>query len=142
MQLGGVVPVYTALGTTQSFISADSIEEFQVQIMGSKAELGRTVGAHVLMTTRAGTNQFHGSVAGYLRNEALDANDWFAARGGQPRTRFRMQDISGTVGGPVIPIARFSSFRRRASDWITRQYRASLCRQRSRAFPRRQARRG
>ena len=41
-------------------------------------------GAYVMMTMRAGSNDFHGSVAEHARNEALDANDWFAARGGQP----------------------------------------------------------
>jgi hypothetical protein len=101
VQLGGVVPIYTALGTTQSLVSADSIEEFQVQVSGSRADQGRTAGAHVMMTTRSGANDLHGSFAEYARNETLDANDWFANRGGQPRTRFRMTDPGGSLGGPI-----------------------------------------
>jgi len=101
VQLGGVVPVYTTLGTTQSFVSTDSIEELQVQAPGSRAEFGRTMGAHLILTTRSGSNSFHGGIAVYLRNEGLDANDWFANFGGQPRPRFRMDDVSATLGGPI-----------------------------------------
>jgi hypothetical protein len=101
VQLGGVVPVYTTMGTTQSFVSADSIEELLVQTPGSRAEWGRSMGAHVIVTTRSGSNGFHGGLAGYLRNEALDANDWFANRGGQAGPRFRMSDLSATIGGPI-----------------------------------------
>lgn len=102
VQMGGVVPVYTALGTTQSLVSLDSIEEFQVQTSGSLAELGRTLGAHLAIITRSGTNSFHGSLADYTRNEAMDANDWFAGRVGQKRTRFRMHDLDATLGGPIV----------------------------------------
>jgi len=68
------------------------------------------MGAHVMMTTRAGSNEFHGSAAGYLRNQVLDANDWFGNRGGQPRADFRMQDFSGTLGGPVLRNRTFFFF--------------------------------
>src|ERR1035437_6484606 len=59
-------------------------------------------GAHLAITTRSGTNQFHGGLFEYFRNEALDANDWFSNQAGQPRGPFRLVDFGGTFGGPIV----------------------------------------
>jgi hypothetical protein len=101
VQLGGAVPVYTALGSMQSFVSAEAVEEFHIQTSGGRADIGRTIGAHLSFITRTGSNAIHGSVFEYLRNEALDGNDWFANRTGQRRPVFRMNDFGGSLGGPL-----------------------------------------
>src|SRR5260370_13612438 len=54
------------------------------------------------MATRSGTNGFHGSLFEYLRNDALDANDWFANANNKPRAKERQNDFGGTFGGPVL----------------------------------------
>ena len=51
------------------------------------------------VTTRSGSNQFHGSAFDFLRNEATDALNYFA--GGQPKTPFRRNQFGGAVGGPI-----------------------------------------
>ena len=57
----------------------EALEEFSVEIANYKAELGRSGGGYVQMTTKSGTNQFHGSAYEFLRNDALDARNFFAA---------------------------------------------------------------
>jgi hypothetical protein len=100
--LGGAIPAYTALGSMQSLVSLEAVEEFRVQTSSSAADVGRMPGAHLAIITRSGTNQLHGSFFNYFRNEALDANDWFANQGGQPRGPFRLNDFGGTFGGPIV----------------------------------------
>jgi hypothetical protein len=56
----------------------------------------------VILTTRSGTNTFHGKVFDYFRNDAMDANDWFANHAGQPRAAERHNDFGGSVGGPIV----------------------------------------
>jgi len=100
--LGGAIPAYTAMGSMQSLVSLEAIEEFRVQTSSSGADVGRMTGAHLAIITRSGTNQFHGSFFNYFRNEALDGNDWFANQAGLPRGPFRLNDFGGTFGGPIV----------------------------------------
>jgi carboxypeptidase family protein/TonB-dependent receptor-like protein len=101
-QTGGNLPALTAFGTTQSLVSVDGLEEFKVQTSTYSAEYGRQPGGQISIITRSGTNQFQGSLFDYLRNDALDANDWFANRAGLPKPRERQNDFGGTFGGPII----------------------------------------
>lgn len=101
-QVSGNLPGLTALGTTQSLVSIDAMQEFKVQTSTYSAEFGRQPGGHVSIITRSGTNEFHGSLFDYLRNDLLDANDWFANRSGQPKAKERQNDFGGTFGGPVV----------------------------------------
>jgi len=57
----------------------ESLQEFNVSVSNYSAELGRTGGGVVQMTTKSGTNEFHGSAYEYFRNDALDARSFFAA---------------------------------------------------------------
>lgn len=59
-------------------------------------------GGQIQILTRSGGNEFHGNVFEYFRNEALDANDWFANRAGLKRAPLRQHDFGGTFSGPVI----------------------------------------
>jgi len=98
----GDVPGLTAFGTTQSLVSVDALEEFKVQTSSYAAEYGRQPGGQISIVTRSGGNQFHGSLFEYLRNDKVDANDWFANRAGQPKPPERQNDFGGTFSGPVL----------------------------------------
>jgi hypothetical protein len=101
-QTGGNNPGLTAFGTTQSLVSVDALQEFKVQTSSYSAEYGRQPGGQISIVTRSGTNEFHGSIFDYLRNDKLDANDWFANANRQPRPRERQNDFGGTFSGPII----------------------------------------
>jgi hypothetical protein len=98
----GSTPGETVLGTTQSLISVDALQEFRIQTSTYSAEFGRTPGAQISLTSRSGTNDFHGSAFDYVRNEAFDANNWFNNANGFGKTPERQNDFGGTFGGPVI----------------------------------------
>ena len=80
----------------------DTIQEFRVQTTLFDATSGRNAGADVDVITKGGTNEIHGSVFEFFRNEALNANEWFAKRQGQPRQVLRQNQYGFTLGGPVI----------------------------------------
>lgn len=101
-QTAGNNPGLTAFGTTQSLASVDALQEFKVQTCSYSAEYGRQPGGQISIITRSGTNEFHGSVFDYLRNDKLDANDWFANANRQPRPPERQNDFGGTFSGPVV----------------------------------------
>src|SRR5207247_7857847 len=101
-QLAGTVPGLTALGTTGSMVSIDTLEEFKIQTSSYSAEYGRQPGGQVQLVTRSGTNNFHGTAFEYLRNEAFDANDWFANSAGQKRPPLRQNQFGGTFSGPAM----------------------------------------
>lgn len=97
----GAIAATTALGTTQSILSVDSLQEFRVSGSTYSAEYGRSPGGQFAFSTRSGTNLLHGSVFDYLRNDAVDANDWFNNHYGESRTALRQNDFGGTLGGPI-----------------------------------------
>jgi hypothetical protein len=101
-QTAGDLPGLTTFGTTQSLVSVDALEEFKIQTSGSTAEYGRQPGGQISIVTRSGSNEFHGSLFDYLRNDLFDANDWFGNRNGQQRPPERQNDFGGTFGGPVL----------------------------------------
>ncbi len=98
---GGTLGGSTALGTTQTLISVDALQEFRVQSSTYSAEFGRSPGGQFSLGTRSGTNFIHGSAFDYLRNNFFDANDWFNSHYGKPTPALRQNDFGGTVGGPV-----------------------------------------
>jgi hypothetical protein len=79
----------------------DTIQEFKVQTSLYDAQYGRGGGANVNVETRSGTTEFHGNVYYFGRNEALDANNFFANAIGVPRGEFRRSQPGGTFGGPL-----------------------------------------
>ena len=99
---GGATPATTVLGTTQSMVSVDALQEFRASTSTYSAEYGRTPGGQFGFTTRSGANAWHGSLYDYFRNEAFDANNWFLDQAGQPKEKERQNDFGGTLGGPII----------------------------------------
>ena len=98
---GGATQAFSALGGTSSLVSVEDLEEFRVETSSFAPEFGRSPGGQVILTTRSGTNDFHGGVYEYFRNDVLDANDWFATQAGQPRAAERHNDFGGFLGGPI-----------------------------------------
>jgi hypothetical protein len=98
----GSIAATTALGTTQSLISVDALQEFRVESSTYSAEYGRTPGGQFSLVTRSGSNQLHGSAYDYLRNDFFDANDWFNDLYHDPKTALRQNDFGGTFGGPIM----------------------------------------
>jgi len=85
---GILAPTYTP--------SVDAVEEFKVQQSNFSAEYGFSGTTLVNVVTRSGTNQFHGTLYEFVRNEKLDANDWFNNFNGVPRAPLRHNDFGGT----------------------------------------------
>jgi hypothetical protein len=98
---GGTLPAFNALGGTSNLVSVDALQEFRIQTSTYAAEFGRTPGGQVEAVTRAGTNQFRGTLFDYFRNDALDANDWFANSRNLHKPPLRQNDFGGVLGGPI-----------------------------------------
>lgn len=98
---GGTISASTALGTTQSLVSVEALQEFRVSSSSYSAEYGRSPGGQFSFLTRSGTNEFHGVAFDYLRNNVFDANDWFNNHYDQAEPALRQNDFGGTLGGPV-----------------------------------------
>jgi Carboxypeptidase regulatory-like domain/TonB dependent receptor len=83
------------------FPSIDAIAEFKVMGANYPAEFGRSQGSVLNVIFKSGTNQLHGSAYEFLRNSALDSNDFFANQKGIALGSFKRSQFGGTVSGPV-----------------------------------------
>jgi hypothetical protein len=94
-------------GNFSGITSIDAIAEVNVQANSYTAEYGFKGGAQVNMVTKHGGNSFHGSAAYYKRHEQFNAQNFFNNKSGTAKPRYRYDDWSGTLGGPVpvkIPV--------------------------------------
>ena len=109
---GGAAGSFSALGGTNSLVSVDAMEEFRIQTSTYAPEFGRTPGGQISIVTRSGTNQFHGTAFNYLRNDALDANNWFngSVVPTLPKPEERQNDFGGTVSGRILKDRTFFFF--------------------------------
>ncbi len=98
----GSIASSTALGTTQSLVSVDALQEFRVSSSTYSAEYGRNPGGQFSLATRSGTNAIHGTAFDYLRNDVFDANNWFNNYNGIRKPALKQNDFGGTLGGPVM----------------------------------------
>ena len=80
----------------------DAVQEFKVQTNNYGAEFGRTAGGMINITTKSGSNQFHGSGFEFLRNKALNTNNFFAKQAGFEKPPYTQNQFGGTVGGPIV----------------------------------------
>lgn len=76
----------------------DALEEFKVETSNYSAELGHSAGAVVNASIKSGTNEFHGSLWEYIRNDSLNAKDYFAAT----KPVYRQNQFGATIGGPFL----------------------------------------
>jgi len=79
------------------FSSIDDIQEFKVLTYNYSAEYGERAGPTVLVTTKSGSNQFHGSLFEFFRNTSLDASNYFT----QTQEKFNLNQFGGSFGGPI-----------------------------------------
>lgn len=89
----------------------DSIAEFRVATDNS-SEYGRSVGAAVSLLTKSGSERFHGTVYEYLRNDELDANNYFSNFEGLGRTPLHQNLFGAAVGGPLFPFIHAARFKK------------------------------
>jgi outer membrane receptor protein involved in Fe transport len=90
------------LTTQVSRPSVDSIGEFKVVTSAYSAEFGRSPGAAISVTTKSGTNAFHGTGYEYLRNSKFNSNDFFSIRQGAAKPDHKQNDFGGNLGGPLV----------------------------------------
>ena len=77
--------------------SLDTIAEFRVQTGNYEAQYGRSAGSSINIATKSGTNEIHGTLFEFFRNDVLDASNFFATK----KPTFRFNDFGGNVGGPI-----------------------------------------
>src|SRR5262247_496544 len=82
--------------------SIEALQEFKIQTNAYSAEFGRSSGAVVNATIKSGTNNIHGSVYEFLRNDALDANNFFSNALRAPKPVRERNQFGGAVGGPLV----------------------------------------
>jgi Carboxypeptidase regulatory-like domain/TonB dependent receptor len=82
--------------------ATDSLQEFIVQTSTYDASTGRNAGGNVEAITKSGSNDFHGNIYEFFRNEKLNANDFILNSAGRPRPIFRRNQFGGTIGGPIV----------------------------------------
>ena len=90
----------------------DAIQEFQIASSGVSPEFGRFGGGVINMTTKSGTNQWHGSVYEYFRNKVLNANSFFSnsVTPKVPRGNWNQDQYGVTLGNPIVKDKVFSFF--------------------------------
>ncbi len=102
----GVSVLQPEPGQIAFFPVVDAIAEFKVEINNPPAEFGRFNGGVINLTTKSGTNDFHGSIFESLRNEVLNARNLFAPAN-QSKPVFRRNQFGGVIGGPIIKAKTF-----------------------------------
>src|SRR5260370_6323709 len=96
------MPAFNVVGGTTSLVSVDALQEFRIQTSTYSAEFGRSPGGQISLVTRSGTNQFHGSLFEYVRNDKFDANNWFNNANRLAKPPLRQNNFGGVIGGPIF----------------------------------------
>ncbi|MBV8771390.1 MAG: TonB-dependent receptor, partial [Deltaproteobacteria bacterium] len=96
------VPVNDGYGNIVALTpTPDAVSEFKVQTNSNDAEYGRFTGGVINLTSRSGSNEFHGTAYEYHRDKLLNANNFFANRLGRPRAPFVQNQFGAALGGPI-----------------------------------------
>ena len=113
-QIGGGMPSQSAIfidgaptmimqkDTAALVPTQDAVQEFKVESGGVSSEWGRFGGGVISITTKSGTNKFHGGIYEYIRNRIVNADDFFDKRNGLPTPEWTQNQYGGTVGGPIL----------------------------------------
>ncbi|MBI4891974.1 MAG: TonB-dependent receptor [Acidobacteria bacterium] len=114
-------PTVNGFAGISVFPSVDAIEEFKLLGADYPAEFGRSLGSVLNVVFKSGTNQFHGSAYEFLRNSAMDANNFFENRRGAPLLSFKRSQFGGVFNGPIIKdrtffMVSFEALRERRAD--------------------------
>jgi hypothetical protein len=87
--------------STQAAIPVDAVQEFSTQVGNPVPMYGRGSGAQTIITTKSGTNEWHGQASEYNRTAATEANDFFNNADGVPRTSLVRNQFGADLGGPI-----------------------------------------
>lgn len=82
-------------------LNPDNVQEYKVTTNNATAEEGRNSGASVSVSTRSGTNEYHGTIFYFLRNDALNSNDFFSNANNVPKPKIRLNQFGFETGGPI-----------------------------------------
>ena len=88
-------------GGTQVTINTDAISEVKVLTSNYQAEFGKAGGGSIIVTSRGGTNDFHGNVHYFHRHEGFNANDWVSNHNGTAKQLYRYNTVGYQIGGPI-----------------------------------------
>jgi Carboxypeptidase regulatory-like domain/TonB dependent receptor len=88
-------------GSSGDALGVDGIKEYRIVTGTFQAEYGMAMGSQMVAVSKGGTNQFHGDVFEYLRNSALDANDFFNRGAGAPKPPLQRNQFGAAFGGPI-----------------------------------------
>jgi hypothetical protein len=102
--------------------ATDSLVELNVKTSTYQAEYGGSAGAVINLVTRSGTKQFHGDVYGYLRNEDLNANDYFNNLNNLKKPIYRYAIGGGSLGGPIYIPKKFNVGKNKLFFFFNEQY--------------------
>jgi hypothetical protein len=106
--VNGITDNNAAVNAPAFWPSIDAIQEFKLLTGVYSAEYGHSSGGQVVVTTKSGTNQYHGTAYEFLRNQAVDAKNYFTAAG--PTPGFKRSQFGATAGGPVVRDKTFLFF--------------------------------
>ena len=106
--LNGISNNNAAVNAPALWPSIDAIQEFKLLTGVYTAEYGHSSGGQVVVTTKSGTNQYHGTGFEFLRNQALDAKNYFTPSG--PTPAFKRNQFGVTAGGPIVRDKTFFFF--------------------------------
>jgi hypothetical protein len=107
--VNGSTPAWNIAGGTNGLVSIDAMQEFRIQTSTYSPEFGRSPGGQISIVTRSGSNAFHGSGFDYVRNDILDARNFFNTVP-QHKPPLRQNDFGGTFGGPIFKDKTFFFF--------------------------------
>src|SRR6516165_9018100 len=106
--------------STSTYVSSDLVDEVRVIVAPADAEFGRGSG-QIQMSTRSGTNQFHGSLFWTNRNSKLNANTWSNNVNHFGKDYLNGNQFGGRIGGPIIKNKTFFFFLIDDQRWLTKQ---------------------
>ena len=92
-----------AQGASRAYIGAETVAEIQIITNNYSAEYQSAAGAIVSAITKSGTNTLHGSLFEFIRNDNLDAANFFTNAFGQDKPEFKRNQFGGSIGGPIVP---------------------------------------
>lgn len=103
--------------------SVDSLAEFRTLTSNSSADFGLGTGGTMNMALKSGTRDFHGSAFEYFRNDALDANAYFANLNGSPKPELRYNIFGFNIGGPLFIPKLYNSSKQRTFFFVNQEWR-------------------
>ena len=99
--LDGIDMTDSYLSVAPTIPAPDALQEFVIQTSNFNAQYGRSSGAIVNAATKAGSNQWHGDLFEFLRNDVLNANNFFTNKAGVAKPPYKLNQFGGTIGGPI-----------------------------------------